>query len=109
MEHQLTGKAEVSVSVVPYSCYFKHIYGRAAINNVITRLRKDAKRNDLVIKTIHGLVVDGRKVVVLSNRRALCIKLKSCLKDAWCMLYLGGTRAEKVRNYRYFSGYFCNN
>ena len=97
MEHQLTGKAEVSVSVVPFRCYFKHTYGRAAMINVITRLCEDAERNSLITRTINDLVADERKVIVLSDRRAHCMKLKSCLKDASSMLYLGGMKEHELK------------
>ena len=97
MDHQLTGKAEVSVSVVPFKCYFKHTYGRAAMINVITRLCEDAERNSLIAKIINDLVADGRKVIVLSDRRAHCMKLKSCLKNASSMLYLGGMKEHELR------------
>ena len=97
MEYQLTGKAEVSVSVVPFKCYFKHTYGRAAMINVITRLCEDTERNSLIAKIINDLVADGHKVIVLSDRRAHCMKLKSCLKNASSMLYLGGMKEHELR------------
>ena len=97
MEHQLTGKAEVSVSVIPFKCYFKHTYGRAAMINVITRLCEDAERNSLITKMVNDLVADGRKVIVLSDRRAHCMKLESCLKNASSMLYLGGMKEYELR------------
>ena len=97
MDHQLTGKAEVSVSVVAYKCYFKYIYGRAAMINVITRLCEDGERNNLIVRKVNNLVADGRKVIVLSDRRAHCIKLRSHLKDTSCMLYLGGMKEHELK------------
>ena len=97
MEHQLTGKADVSVSVVQSKCYFKHIYGRAAMINVITRLCKNAERNSMIVRTINDLVADGRKVIVLSDRRNHCIELKNCLKNTSCMLYLGGMKEHELK------------
>lgn len=97
MEHQLTGKDEVSVSVMQFKCYFKHTYGRAAMINVITRLCENAERNSLIIKKINDLVADGRKVIVLSDRRAHCMKLQAYLEDASCMLYLGGMKEHELK------------
>ena len=71
------------------------------LNNpiMITDLTLNKERNELIIKTIQELLVESRKILVLSERRNHCEYLVNELKllGISCGLYLGGMK-QNSRN-----------
>ena len=59
---------------------------------MITDLTKKEPRNQLIVQTIKDQLAEGRKILVLSDRRDHCVYLSSQVEGS--MLYLGGMKTE---------------
>lgn len=99
MNHQLTGKAEVSVLVVPFQCDYKYAYGKAGMARILTKLCESTERNNLLMNIIYDLVAGGRKVILLSDRRSHCTALMESLanNEVSCALYMGGMKEHELK------------
>lgn len=99
MDHQLKGKAEVSVRVVRFPCSYKYAYGKAGMAKILSKLCENAERNDLLLTIVYDLVASGRKVILLSDRRSHCSRLMECLANnaISCALYLGGMKEQELK------------
>ena len=97
MELRLKEKTEVEVRVVQVPCKFKiNMRNRYAMANVANKLCGDPERNTVLIRIIRNLVAEGRKVIVLSDRRAHCEMLNEAL-DVESALYMGGMKPHELK------------
>lgn len=65
----------------------------ALINSVC----ENRDRNDVIARRVRSLVEEGRRVMVLSDRRNHCKQLCLALADVGAALYLGGMGQEALR------------
>jgi superfamily II DNA or RNA helicase len=97
MELRLAGRAEIEVRVVHVQCKLKvNMSSRYAMATVANKLCDDPERNTLLVRVIKNLVATGRKVIVLSDRRAHCKVLNGILGDS-SGLYFGGMKVHELR------------
>ena len=100
MELHLENRSEVEVEVVYFPCKFKmNAKNRFAMANITNRLCDDGQRNAMLVRIVHDLVAKGRKVIVLSDRRAHCEALKLQLQNKSVMagLYIGGMHPHELK------------
>ena len=64
----------------------------AGMINVVTELEA---RNDLIVQTAEGALEDGRRVLILSDRREHCFYLQNRLGSK-AKLYIGGMKEEDL-------------
>ena len=95
-EHALSGEDRVTVRVVNFRM------NRALPTNTVaaaTIVCNMPDRNALIVDRIAGLVAEGHKVLLLSDRRAHCENLKLSLKkiEVDAALYLGGMKNYELK------------
>mmetsp|Transcript_7064 Transcript_7064/g.20682 ORF Transcript_7064/g.20682 Transcript_7064/m.20682 type:complete len:427 (+) Transcript_7064:1900-3180(+) len=95
-EHSLTGRHDVKVNVVNFKL------GRILPNNMVAAtsiLCSMENRNNVITRHIVELVNEGRKIMLLSDRRAHCETLKRMLlaADTDSALYLGGMKGFELK------------
>ena len=67
-------------------------FGKLSMPTAITMLAEDEDRNNVIVEVIEGLMEEGRKVLVLADRREHCKHL--CDRVEGAGLYLGGMKEK---------------
>lgn len=101
---QRDSSSDVKVSFVRYDCPAYKLpapttkQGKLNLAAFITSLSEDDDRNQLLASLIKQYAGQGRKLLVLSDRRVHCEQLrKMCEVDATCGLYLGSMKQEQLK------------
>jgi superfamily II DNA or RNA helicase len=73
--------------------------GKVCLSSFVTALTETRERNDLIVARVVAHVRDGRKIILLSDRRAHCEDIAKRLRvdhDIDAGLYLGGMTPENL-------------
>jgi len=96
-------QAHVGIKVLSYDCPEYGLppptmarTGNINMAEVITRVSEDRTRNDILIQHVLELVREGRKVMVLSERRNHCMVLYEKLRPH-AGLYIGGMKQGDLK------------
>lgn len=72
--------------------------GTIDMPEIISRLTNDATRNAMIVSRTRSFFRQGRKIMVLSDRRGHCQDLCKQLEDCRAALYLGGMSQDALKN-----------
>lgn len=99
-----TEQRHVRVVCVNYSCaeYARPVpvrprLGTIDMPEIISRLCSNRERNDTIVYHTRSFARQGRKVMVLSDRRNHCQELARQLEDCGAALYLGGMTQDALK------------
>ena len=71
-------------------------FGKLNMAAMITILTEIEERNALIVETALGALRDGRRVLILSDRREHCFELRRRLGPATSALYIGGMKEAEL-------------
>jgi len=71
-------------------------FGKVNVAGIINELTELEKRNQLILNTVDNLIQEGRKVLVLSDRREHCFYFHTKLGTSKSGLYIGGLKEAEL-------------
>ena len=99
-ERCLEGRSDVVVHAVHYHpkiALSRNRQGACNMATITSKLCSMASRNELIVTTVRGLVSEGHRVIVLSDRRLHCEELVSTLMPCTpSALYIGGMKEQEL-------------